>query len=751
MRRKKVLRSWLLTYMCILFIPVCISVIVNVQTRKTIEDEVIRSNSAMLMQVQTILDNQIRDMQLLGMQLQLNKDIQSLMYAKGINSSLRLKSIALLKQFEVYSIANSMIEDFYIYFPTIQRGLTSKTLLTADMLYDKYYSNAGMTYEEWLGSIQHKNSGRFVRIAAERQEDSVTGSLAYVITLMTDTEKQPLGSLVIFLNESRLQELLNGVQLVGNGSLAIMNPEGQILISNRPEQPMPELAYDSLPGLSGSLPLQWNGQKVMISYVTSDITGWKYVSVLPSHVYMYKVNEIRQYTTIGIVLCLIIGGVLAVIFARRNYSPVGKMMEFVSRKLSDAVPSNRNEFQVIESALTRSFDEKEAADQKLATKQEALRSGMLMQLAKGQLKGEALEAALEDQRIHFESDRFALALFQIEEPEPSRDAALAMLANRIEKAINWQYAGYLFEIDGRIACLINESGPGADSAEGTILGALQQIHEEIAEKGGISCTTALSDIHQDLAGIPQCYREAVEAIEYKMILDSNKLISYDDIRRPKQDLYYPLHLEQQLVNCIKVGDDRKATEIVEHIFEANFANGTLSMTLCKCLMFDFISTMVKSIREIDFDDLISDQTSHVQRLLESKSMKQMKAELIALITEICVHVDQNKRSHNVVLKEQIIAYVEQNYWNAELNVSSISDHFQMNATYLSRFMKEHSGEGLLDHINRTRINRAKVILQSQNTSIGELALQVGFSNSNSFIRLFKKYEGVTPGQLRQEL
>ena len=84
-----------------------------------------------------------------------------------------------------------------------------------------------------------------------------------------------------------------------------------------------------------------------------------------------------------------------------------------------------------------------------------------------------------------------------------------------------------------------------------------------------------------------------------------------------------------------------------------------------------------------------------------------------------------------------------------LSISSIAGHVRLSPGYLSRFFKEQAGEGLLDYINRLRLARAKLMLVDEARSIGEIAKTVGYSDSNAFIRVFKRYEGITPGKYRQ--
>ena len=68
---------------------------------------------------------------------------------------------------------------------------------------------------------------------------------------------------------------------------------------------------------------------------------------------------------------------------------------------------------------------------------------------------------------------------------------------------------------------------------------------------------------------------------------------------------------------------------------------------------------------------------------------------------------------------------------------------------MSKRFKEQTGEKMLNYINKYRINKAKELLRERDLSVTNTAKQVGFQNSVTLIRLFKKYEGVTPGKYKE--
>lgn len=98
--------------------------------------------------------------------------------------------------------------------------------------------------------------------------------------------------------------------------------------------------------------------------------------------------------------------------------------------------------------------------------------------------------------------------------------------------------------------------------------------------------------------------------------------------------------------------------------------------------------------------------------------------------------------------ESVIQYIDENYYDSNLNVSVLADYFKLTRSYFSKRFKEETGESVLDYINRLRINKSKEYL-NQDYSISEVALKIGFNDPGTFIRIFKKYEGITPGKYKE--
>ena len=55
------------------------------------------------------------------------------------------------------------------------------------------------------------------------------------------------------------------------------------------------------------------------------------------------------------------------------------------------------------------------------------------------------------------------------------------------------------------------------------------------------------------------------------------------------------------------------------------------------------------------------------------------------------------------------------------------------------------------YVNRFRVDRAKRLLADPQSQVKLVAQQVGFENVNTFIRVFKSFEGISPGVYKETL
>lgn len=87
---------------------------------------------------------------------------------------------------------------------------------------------------------------------------------------------------------------------------------------------------------------------------------------------------------------------------------------------------------------------------------------------------------------------------------------------------------------------------------------------------------------------------------------------------------------------------------------------------------------------------------------------------------------------------------------ADVNEAELAKECNMSYSYFSRSFKKLMGMSFNQYVNHVRINEAQRLLVSNNTSVNDVALELGFSSASHFIHTFKSIKGITPNQFKQQ-
>ncbi|MGI6705982.1 MAG: AraC family transcriptional regulator [Clostridia bacterium] len=106
----------------------------------------------------------------------------------------------------------------------------------------------------------------------------------------------------------------------------------------------------------------------------------------------------------------------------------------------------------------------------------------------------------------------------------------------------------------------------------------------------------------------------------------------------------------------------------------------------------------------------------------------------------------SKRDEDIT---EILQYIQTNYQTATL--SKMAKQFYFDEAYLSRMIKEYTGENFRTLLRNIRVNKAAALLKNPYTSMEDIAEAVGYREVSSFYRNFKAYYGITPAEYREQV
>jgi signal transduction histidine kinase/AraC-like DNA-binding protein len=100
------------------------------------------------------------------------------------------------------------------------------------------------------------------------------------------------------------------------------------------------------------------------------------------------------------------------------------------------------------------------------------------------------------------------------------------------------------------------------------------------------------------------------------------------------------------------------------------------------------------------------------------------------------------------LVRQAMAYIHKHYADS-ISRADLARHVALSEDYLTACFRQELGVTPIAYINRYRVHQAKQLLADLGKSITDVALEVGFSDSGYFSRVFRREVGVSPEAYRQ--
>lgn len=762
-RKKSVFRSWLISYIILLLIVLGLNAFVYVRSVNAIEKEINKAHVSSLKQLKNVLDTDLDDIKRLALELAFNTQINSIAkYKQPLDGYYRYTMVDIIKDLKAFKIANSCIDDFYIFFRHNDFVLSYNGKYSSEEFYNLYLKDHNLDYDYWLDIVQDNHFNNYILMSDDRDQNSTEKTIAFIHSIPISAANRSEGNIVMTMQERTLERAIQDAQWIQQGTILIIDREDNILACTYPVNKNECLSYSQLEEQKGIFHTEIDGEDSIVSYITSEKTGWKYISIIPAQIFFEEAKHIKRIVLISIFLCMTVGSFMAYIFSKRNYMPIDRMIRTLNARSALVYSSEySDEINFIEESMLSFIDEKEKMYKKLDKQKLLLKKNFLSRLLKGQVREELIYETCENYDIEFQSDYFAVMLFyiedysnlffedNIEDIDQAMEIAYFVISNVSNEILNDKYRGWIVEVDNMVAGLIN-----IDNAQESLEATANQIKTFIDDNFGVVLSISISDVHPGISNIPIAYTQAAEALEYNKIMGKGQIINYSDLDRQhagsNSQQGYSLVEEQKLVNAICMGNYRDAEQILDDFIDGMILEIS-SVQMLKCRMFGLLNTMTLAMEQVsaNWERDFWEELNPTQKLLQCESVSDVKERMQYILKEMDEYVKEYKRDQDEQLISDVVRMVQSSYNNQNLNVSLVADRLNINPSYLSRIFKKEMGIGLLDYIHNVRITNAKKLMENQSDiTVKEVGDQVGYYNSVAFIRAFKRYEGMTPGQYK---
>lgn len=483
----------------------------------------------------------------------------------------------------------------------------------------------------------------------------------------------------------------------------------------------------------------------------SDYNQWYHVIRLAPASVSQAIRELRS----GLI---VIGSLLIILFLLVSYriaivatSPINRIGELLKPKKQGQKLEVNQLISDIDQVLHQNHD--------LAVKVEhqkpELESLFLLNLFRGCISEEDIHLKLSQFGYEVsKTEHFAVLLIQIDDLCGRETATIDIFLLAIENLVSEIIPAHL-----RFQPIIS-----SQETQGTILKLpesvdqkqvltyCQKIHQAAKDYLKIKISCGVSQSYDRLVETKLAVDNAKEALHYRMNLGEEVIIFFDDIAAQLDNnaiVQYPREAESTFLDAMRSGElatiKASYTEVVREIIHENKNPLTIESAL-----FKLINSIVQLGQLLGADHTSLQNSRKVyQSVLNQTSLFKVEQIIYHELVLPIVETTQAKTDREILsLSEKMVLIVHQQY-DQDLSLDSIAEQLHYNANYLSNVFKKELSINFADYLQNYRLQIAKKWLRETDMTIKEIAANLQYTNSQNFIRFFKKKEEMTPGEYRK--
>ena len=365
---------------------------------------------------------------------------------------------------------------------------------------------------------------------------------------------------------------------------------------------------------------------------------------------------------------------------------------------------------------------------------------------------------LSEMGIDISAASYRVALFDIDlysgmyklDTEKRQESALMafVLFNISDEIVTREEAGIAYqEGNNRVGILFQETWSRNFTSKTKEI--CREIQQKTKEVMGFDVSMGIGKWVKKPEELIQSHDMAEQTLQYRYLLGGNLLIDMEE-QHPVQEINLDESLED-LKEFMKTGQKEQVDQTLATIEEAIRQALMQKSRACMYLQ-QVIRTMDNACEDVsaDMDRIREDRDELLRQVTDQKSFEDACKVVQKHTDRIFEILSEMNTSSSERQARLAIDYIQKNYMDPDLSLNSICSYLNISTSYFSTIFKDQTGETFTEVLIRTRMEKAKELLEKTTMKNYEIAEKVGFSDPHYFGISFKKMTGCTPTEYARE-
>ena len=669
---------------------------VNIRAVNMMEQEKIRETETIIDTARQGIDHYLFTIQSSASELLLNNQNMVLQSAEDISAFSTPEAYRYSELMKNIKIANSMIEDIYLYYPVWDYIVGTEGCYNSR---NYFLLNSGLSskgYAEWKSHILESDNINFFFSPLGKNEEK----LYFRQQIPASRERDPQSILIIGVNDTEFMRLLDMALPHDDGtSIFVLTEEEQLYLSRMKE---------SAPSNSELQDLLTRNPNESEKVDEDGYVGWEmpsahhafyYVVLSNKEVLVAHIKSIQHLLIMGIILCTGIGLAISLFLGLKQHKSIEKTINSLNDKVL---------WSIKESALGDVLNQRQSDP-------EALRN--LFQTA----------GILFDY-IYYS---FILADVSFQRDKHQSKENLQEVGQSLER--EYSFVDVVPTLIGDTAVFLLNY----ESTDSDLLCRIEELIRQQWEK---------EDIRMRQSEVFMSESQMVSIYEQTLLFFHKELgLPGETIPQEKEEVL----IFDRWKKALMLREYAEAKAMVPEVL-ASYVLSADDAYVRTSRQYAVINTVIQSAQGEDTRYHGNHMPEWMNALKGCDSVKELSACLKEILSEFEDLGSQYTMRQKERLSYKIKKIIEENYNQHFLGLCYISEQVGVSTSYVSKVFKEEYGIGVVEYMNELRIEAAKKLMEKEGITIKEVAEQVGFTSDIHFIRIFKKYENITPGVYKRQ-
>lgn len=667
------------------------------------------------------------------------------------------------------AIPNTYIHSAYVYNRKIDTFIATPS--------DTFYSSSDFFDQEMVGLLNHAQKNKIPGLYPIPRNipnpDDGKAKYEHVYTyILFDSENPELNNSAIVLNVDAdwLRMTISSIDQKTNtegNELLVINKSGDIVSHSSPDMFMRNVADQdyirrivSSSDSSGTFFDHLGGKKYVVSFVSTNDLGWKFLSLTPYDSVFSNVKRNGLITIAFCLLVLLLGLLFAFIVSKMLYQPIGALTNRIKQKLNvgGKLDKNLDEVGFLANAFNGIMDKTIILEKMKRDTTPLLKNDFLKQLLSGQMMLTSEQITMTKKELNIQlnfSNNLFISLLKIDHykefvdkyNEKDRSLYKYAIANIAKEITSEHYQNEVIDTafdQFTVLVDLNERQSNPEEVYNTCHLIVATIQKVVKQYLNISLSGTLGYVIESPEQMKTVHEDTHNLSMYRIkyghfsILTPTILQDVDN-----RHFIFPTSKEKQLIDFLKLGKSEAAKEAYKDIFKAiercSYDN---IMTSVIYLIFTIYNSLNRNVdgTPSKLNDISID---FLNKVTSKETLAEIEQTFFILMDEIIVLKSRAKNKKKDEIVETVIELIHANYPDKNLSLNSCADALSISSVYLGKLFKNATGKSVAEYITSLRMEKIKYELENSNLSINDILEKCGIEKSNYFYTCFKKYFGVS--------